>query len=91
MRKITTLFLCLVFAFSGVVLAENPPEGGIGDQNGGGTCSTCTTNLWGDEGVCNPNPAGNWADCTGGKICYNDSTDGRKCYIFCGTQRCYYV
>ena len=90
MRKTTVAVLCLVFAFSGVVLAENPPVGGI-DEPFHNSCSTCTYNLWVDEGVCNASPAGDWADCTGGKICYNDPLAGTQCYPYCGRTRCYYI
>jgi hypothetical protein len=90
MRKTTIAVLCLVFALSGAALADNPPEGGIGGQTGGGTCATCTLNLWQDEGVCNSSPAGDWADCEGGRICYWDGQNW-QCEPFCGRTRCYYI
>jgi hypothetical protein len=90
MRKPTIAVLCLLFALSGVALADNPPEGGIGGQNTP-TCSTCTWNLWHDEGVCASSPNGDWADCTGGSICYNDPIQGQVCNPYCGREHCYYV
>lgn len=90
MKKTTIVAICLAIAFTGIALADNPPEGGAGDQNGGGTCKVCIIDHFLEVGNCYPSPNGNLADCSGGQICY---WDGQKwnCEAYCGRQQCYYV
>ena len=75
MRQTTIAIVCLALLLSGSVLAENPPEPGVGGQNTP-TCSGCEVNLQG-EGECYPNaPNGSWADCQVGLVCYYDPMSG---------------
>jgi hypothetical protein len=90
MRKRILSVVCVLFLLSVTVLAENPPEPGVGGQNTP-TCSTCDVNLLA-EGECHPNaPNGTWADCQGGLVCYYDPLSGSYCEPYCGRERCYYV